>query len=282
MNTKTVEEHRQKREELYEEFKKGYPETIGETDKHFDTDNFVDFLVDKFLTPSPERGKEGKTDVLTIALEKYPDVPWDEIHEFDVTPSMKRAFFVEGYEYAQSTSKPVNNETSLEKILEKWGCKIFNEVAVLDGLNLNQQDRFYNAIKEYHNMMCSKMPVEPKTRVTEDIIKRAAEILLQAEDKGITSCQQKMRIVFETLNTEGLSLNQESAEREEWISVEERIPDRINDLVFSKDVLVIEEDEEIKVTCWDFEYNRFVQMPHAKKITHWMPLPKFTQTKGEE
>ena len=48
---------------------------------------------------------------------------------------------------------------------------------------------------------------QPKPVVSEELIKRSAEILLSIEDKGITSCDQKMRGVFEVLISEfGLSL----------------------------------------------------------------------------
>jgi len=37
-------------EELYQQFKKDHPETIGETDKEFDTHNYLEWLENKYLT----------------------------------------------------------------------------------------------------------------------------------------------------------------------------------------------------------------------------------------
>lgn len=167
-------------------------------------------LEQKLLTPSPERGKEGNDDIIKFLLGE------GELNGMWFGDKIKgQPFWWRKYlkEYAQSTSKPVNNETSLEKILEKWGCKIFNEVAVLDGLNLNQQDRFYNAIKEYHNMMCSKMPVEPKTRVTEDMIDDIVDGMMSEISKNHRSGWNiRKKFYLKTGLIKGLSLNQESAE----------------------------------------------------------------------
>lgn len=40
------EEHYEERKRLYNQFKTDNPQTIGETDKAFDNDNFIDWLVD--------------------------------------------------------------------------------------------------------------------------------------------------------------------------------------------------------------------------------------------
>lgn len=40
------EEHYEERKRLYNQFKTDCPQTIGETDKAFDNDNFIDWLVD--------------------------------------------------------------------------------------------------------------------------------------------------------------------------------------------------------------------------------------------
>lgn len=178
----------------------------------------VEILNEKIA--SPERGKEGKTarEVLKKHQEKYKGIKNNDSLNNHILNAMQEYAEL----YAQSTSKPVDNETSLEKILEKWGCKIFNEVVILDGLNLNQQDRFYNAIKEYHNMMCSKIPVEPKTRVTEDDyvihgndwdgygIKYGNEVIVYV---GRVADPYLAKIMIEKAN-QYISLNQESAERE--------------------------------------------------------------------
>lgn len=42
----TKEEHYEERKRLYNQFKTDNPQTIGETDKAFDNDNFIDWLVD--------------------------------------------------------------------------------------------------------------------------------------------------------------------------------------------------------------------------------------------
>ena len=48
------------RKELYEQWKKEHPETLGEKDKHYDTNNFCDWLCEK-LKQKEERISELET-----------------------------------------------------------------------------------------------------------------------------------------------------------------------------------------------------------------------------
>lgn len=68
------EEHYEERKRLYNLFKTDCPQTIGETDKAFDNDNFIDWLVDNQNTkPLIEEIAELKAEVnnLTNANDEY-------------------------------------------------------------------------------------------------------------------------------------------------------------------------------------------------------------------
>ena len=68
------EEHYEERKRLYNQFKTDCPQTIGETDKAFDNDNFIDWLVDNQNTkPLIEEIAELKAEVnnLTNANDEY-------------------------------------------------------------------------------------------------------------------------------------------------------------------------------------------------------------------
>lgn len=70
----TKEEHYEERKRLYNQFKTDNPQTIGETDKAFDNDNFIDWLVDNQNTkPLIEEIAELKAEVnnLTNANDEY-------------------------------------------------------------------------------------------------------------------------------------------------------------------------------------------------------------------
>lgn len=60
---------------------------------------------------------------------------------------------------------------------------------------------------------------------------------------------------------------------QQWISVEERLPEP------TVDVLVHYEDGEIDIDAWYRMFGRFIMENENHRITHWMPLPE--PPKGE-
>lgn len=74
------EEHYEERKRLYNQFKTDNPQTIGETDKAFDNDNFIDWLVDNQNT---------KPLVDEIAELKNRIVYWNELHSESINETVK-------------------------------------------------------------------------------------------------------------------------------------------------------------------------------------------------
>ena len=54
----------------------------------------------------------------------------------------------------------------------------------------------------------------------------------------------------------------------EWISVEERLPERL------VDVLLCYGDGSIGIDCWFDGLGGFLLEDFHGKVTHWMPLPE--------
>ena len=63
--------------------------------------------------------------------------------------------------------------------------------------------------------------------------------------------------------------------KQEWISVEERLPDRQGQF------LIADEDSGVRVALWMKQLG-WVSQFSSNKITHWMPLPEPPKMKGGE
>lgn len=61
-----------------EQFRKDNPQTVGEKDKHFDLDNYKDWLEEKYQTDVKEL-KESLTEVVRISDRGH--VAWDRAKE---------------------------------------------------------------------------------------------------------------------------------------------------------------------------------------------------------
>lgn len=55
----------------------------------------------------------------------------------------------------------------------------------------------------------------------------------------------------------------------EWISVEDRLPEKTG-----RYIVLYENGEIVDKNFWDDEPERFVRVTTAGRVTHWIPMPE--------
>jgi hypothetical protein len=63
------------------------------------------------------------------------------------------------------------------------------------------------------------------------------------------------------------------APQSEWISVDERLPDK------QAQYLIVDDEGYMEVALWTRQFGWFSHVNRGNKVTHWMPLPE--PPKGE-
>lgn len=76
------------------------------------------------------------------------------------------------------------------------------------------------------------------------------------------------RLISEALYDAGYS------KQIEWISVEERLPEK------QANFLIADDKGHMEIALWTKQFGWFSGSNRVKKVTHWMPLPEPPKMKG--
>lgn len=61
----------------------------------------------------------------------------------------------------------------------------------------------------------------------------------------------------------------------EWISVDERLPDK------QAQFLIVDDEGYMEIALWTRQFGWFSHINRGNKVTHWMPLPEPPMMKGD-